>query len=79
MRTVTIIQTPEGQVVPLPDDIAYEGIDELEIRREGDVITLRPVTKQRQNITDSLAMPDGLDIDIEPPRVEIKTKSASFT
>ncbi len=59
--------------------MSYEGIDELEIHREGDVITLRPVTKKRRNIADSLAMPDNSDFELEPLGVKIKTKPANFT
>ncbi|MBB3231937.1 AbrB family transcriptional regulator [Halomonas stenophila] len=79
MRTVFLVNTPSGQVVPLPHDMSYEGINELEIHREGDVITLWPVTKKRRNIADSLAMPDWSDIDLEPPRVEVTNKLADFT
>ncbi|MBS3666591.1 MULTISPECIES: type II toxin-antitoxin system VapB family antitoxin [Halomonadaceae] len=43
MRTVSIFKNGKNQAVRLPNDMAYEGIGELEITREGDVITLRPV------------------------------------
>lgn len=43
MRTVSIFKNGKNQAVRLPADMAYEGIGELEITREGDVITLRPV------------------------------------
>jgi len=43
MRTVPIDALDEGQVVRLPADMAYEGVEELAISREGDVVTLRPV------------------------------------
>lgn len=43
MRTVTIFKQGKSQVVRLPADMAYEGVEELEISREGDVISLRPV------------------------------------
>lgn len=43
MRTVSIFKNGKNQAVRLPADMAYEGIRELEITREGDVITLRPV------------------------------------
>ncbi|PMR71734.1 AbrB family transcriptional regulator [Halomonas heilongjiangensis] len=79
MRTVTLINTPRGQVVPLPDDMSYKDIDELEIHREGDVITLHPVTKQRRNIANSLAMPDTSDFEFKPLQVDIKTKPDDFT
>ncbi|SDM95126.1 type II toxin-antitoxin system VapB family antitoxin [Vreelandella arcis] len=42
MRTVSIFKNGKNQAVRLPNDMAYEGIGELEISREGDVITLRP-------------------------------------
>ncbi|OCR26748.1 virulence factor [Pseudomonas syringae] len=43
MRTVSIFKNGKNQSIRLPDDMAYEGIDELEITRIGDTITLRPV------------------------------------
>ena len=43
MRTVPIETNEEGQVVRLPADMAYEGVEALAISREGDVVTLRPV------------------------------------
>ncbi len=43
MRTVSIFKNGKNQAVRLPADMAYEGVGELEITREGDVITLRPV------------------------------------
>ncbi|MDX1589996.1 MAG: type II toxin-antitoxin system VapB family antitoxin [Oleiphilaceae bacterium] len=43
MRTVSIFKNGTDQVVSIPADMAYVGIRELEIFREGDVITLRPV------------------------------------
>jgi antitoxin VapB len=42
MRTVSIFKNGKNQAVRLPTDMAYEGVGELEISREGDVITLRP-------------------------------------
>lgn len=43
MRTVSIFKNGNNQAVRLPADMAYEGVGELEISREGDLITLRPV------------------------------------
>jgi antitoxin VapB len=42
MRTVSIFKNGKNQAVRLPADMAYEGVGELEIRREGDVTILRP-------------------------------------
>jgi len=37
------------------------------------------LTKQRRNIADVLAMPDNADIEFEPPRVTIETRSADLS
>lgn len=43
MRTVTIFKNGVNQAVRLPKDMQFDGIAELEIIKQGDVITLRPV------------------------------------
>jgi antitoxin VapB len=43
MRTVSIFTNNRNQAIRLPRDMEYEGVSELEITREGDTITLRPV------------------------------------
>ncbi|ERB66380.1 AbrB/MazE/SpoVT family DNA-binding domain-containing protein [Vibrio coralliilyticus] len=43
MRTVSIFRNGKNQAVRLPKDFEFEGVNELEIHKEGDVITLRPV------------------------------------
>ncbi|MFV0447229.1 MAG: type II toxin-antitoxin system VapB family antitoxin [Vibrio sp.] len=42
MRTVSIFKNGKNQAVRLPKDFEFDGVNELEIRKEGDVITLRP-------------------------------------
>lgn len=42
MRTVSVFRNGKNQAIRLPADMAFEGVGELEIRREGDTITLRP-------------------------------------
>ncbi len=42
MRTVSIFKNNANQAVRIPKDMQYEGVTELEIRREGDTIILRP-------------------------------------
>lgn len=37
------------------------------------------LTKQRRNIADALAMPSIADVEFEPPRVLIETRSADFS
>ena len=43
MRTVSIFRNNANQAVRIPKDMQFEGVTELEIRREGDTILLRPV------------------------------------
>ena len=43
MRTVSIFKNGKTQAIRLPTDMSYEGVGELEISRNGDTITLRPV------------------------------------
>ncbi len=43
MRTVSVFKNGANRAVRLPKDMDFEGVTELEIQREGDVITLRPV------------------------------------
>ncbi|MGY2269137.1 type II toxin-antitoxin system VapB family antitoxin [Pseudomonas sp. SDO5561_S422] len=43
MRTVSIFKNGKNQAIRLPTDMAYDGVGELEITRNGDTITLRPV------------------------------------
>ncbi|ARP87323.1 type II toxin-antitoxin system Phd/YefM family antitoxin [Bordetella genomosp. 9] len=37
------------------------------------------LTKQRRNIADALAMPDVAEIEFEPPRVTVGTRSADLS
>ena len=43
MRTVSIFKNGMNQAVRLPKDMEYEGVSELEIVKNGDSITLRPL------------------------------------
>ena len=43
MRTVSIFKNSNNRAIPLPRDLDFEGVSELEIVREGDSIILRPV------------------------------------
>lgn len=39
----------------------------------------RRLTNQRRNIADALAMPEFVDIEFEPPRVNLETTPADFS
>lgn len=43
MRTVSLFKNGSNQAVRLPKDLAFEGVNELEIIKQGDCIILRPV------------------------------------
>ena len=43
MKTVSIFKNGKNQAVRLPKEIEFQGINELTITKNGDVITLRPV------------------------------------
>ncbi|CAG8865761.1 hypothetical protein PS627_01680 [Pseudomonas fluorescens] len=61
MRTVSIFKNGKNQAVRLPIDMAYEGVGELEISREGDVITLRPARPSWSSLLEMpIADPDFL-------------------
>ncbi|UVJ42102.1 type II toxin-antitoxin system VapB family antitoxin [Pseudomonas sp. LS1212] len=52
MRTVSIFKNGKNQEIHLPTNMAYEGVGELEITRNGDVITLRPVRPSWQSLAE---------------------------
>ena len=43
MRTVSIFKNGKNQAVRLPKDMEFDGVSELEIVKNGDSITLRPL------------------------------------
>jgi len=67
MRTVSIFRNNANQAVRIPKDMQFEGVTELEIRREGDTILLRPV---RPNWTSFAGAPTA-DTDFLAERPDI--------
>ncbi|WP_224558268.1 type II toxin-antitoxin system VapB family antitoxin, partial [Pectobacterium versatile] len=43
MRIVSVFKNGNNRAIRLPRDMDFEGVNELEIVREGDTIILRPV------------------------------------
>ncbi len=43
MRTVAIFNNNRNQAIRIPKDMEFSGVSELEIRKEGDSLILRPV------------------------------------
>lgn len=69
MRTVSIFRNGKNQAIRLPNDMAYEGVGELEITREGDVITLRPVRPTWQSLA-AVPKADADFLQERPPIVD---------
>lgn len=43
MKTVSIFKNGKNQAVRLPKEMEFQGVNELAITKDGDIITLRPV------------------------------------
>ena len=43
MKTVSIFKNGKNQAVRLPKEMEFQGVNELAINKDGDIITLRPV------------------------------------
>lgn len=42
MRTVAIFKNSRNQAIRIPKDMEFQGVSELEIRKEGNTLILRP-------------------------------------
>jgi antitoxin VapB len=51
MRPAFLLKNGKNQAARLPNDMAYEGVGELEISRDGDIITLRPMHPTWQSLS----------------------------
>ncbi len=61
MLTVAIVNSSENQAITIPKDMEFVGVTELEIRKEGDTLILRPVRPSWLSLLDEpKADPDFL-------------------
>ncbi len=74
MRTVSIFKNGKNQAVRLPKDLEFDGVNELEIYKEGDVITLRPVRPDWL----SFASQEKADSDFMTEREDVITDEGRF-
>lgn len=74
MRKVSLFMNGKNQAIRLPVDMAYENVSELEISREGDVITLRPVRPGWE----SLACVEKTDADFLQERPSVVDDEGRF-
>ena len=77
MRTATLFNDGGHQAVRLPIDVRFEGVAEVEVKREGRSVILTPKPEtgarpdsKKQNLAQMLAMPGIGEIDFDPPRLE---------
>jgi len=59
MRTVSIFKNGKNQAVRLPKDMGFDGVSELEIKKDGDVIILSPVRPDWLSLKDVDKADDG--------------------
>lgn len=74
MRTVSVFRNGNNRAIRLPRDLDFEGVNELEIIREGDAIILRPVrptwsSLSQEEIADSDFMAEREDIISDEGRI----------
>lgn len=74
MRTVSIFKNGQNQAVRLPKDMAFDGVNELEIHKDGDVITLRPIRPDWL----SFAGQEKADDDFMSERQDVVTDEGRF-
>ena len=76
MRTVSVFKNGNNRAVRLPRDLDFDGVNELEIVREGDTIILRPVKPSWSSLlqaekADQDFMADRQDVVGDEGRVEL--------
>lgn len=52
MRTASIFTNGSNQAVRIPKDMEFQGVDELEITKEGDLLILRPIRPSWLSLAD---------------------------
>lgn len=67
MRTVSVFKNGNNRAIRLPRDMDFDGVNELEIIREGDTLILRPVKPSWE----SFSLEDKADADFLSDRDDI--------
>lgn len=75
MRTVSLFKNGANQAVRLPKDMQFDGVQELEISKQGDVVTLRPVRPSWS----SFAALEKADTDFLQDRPDVLTDEGRFS
>ncbi|NKI70651.1 AbrB/MazE/SpoVT family DNA-binding domain-containing protein [Collimonas pratensis] len=56
MRTVAIFKNSRNQAIRIPKDMEFQGVLELEIRKDGDTLILRPARPSWTSLQDLLPL-----------------------
>lgn len=52
MRTVSIFRNNRNQAIRIPRDMEFHGVSELQITRQGNTLTLRPIRPSWESLCD---------------------------
>lgn len=75
MRTVSIFKNGNNRAIRLPRDLDFDGVNELEIIREGDTIILRPAKPNWS----SFLQEEQADADFMTEREDVVSDEGRFT
>jgi len=59
MRTVSIFTKCNRQIIRLPKDMEYQGVTNLQITKNGDIITLSPARPNWLSLAEALSVNDN--------------------
>jgi len=71
MTTVAIFENRANQAIRIPASMRYEGVSRLDIRRDGDVITLRPAHPTWQSFAAEVPPADDDFLSVRPSVVTL--------
>lgn len=75
MRTVSIFKNGRNQAVRLPKDMEFQGVNDLEIIKNGDTITLRPARPDWLSLTEC----QKVDADFLQERTDVISDEGRFS
>ena len=74
MRTVAIFKNGNNRAIRLPHDLDFDGVNELEIIREGDALILRPVKPSWRSFREQ----EKADADFMTERADVFSDEGRF-
>lgn len=74
MRTVSVFKNGNNRAIRLPRDLDFDGVNELEIIREGDTLLLRPIKPSWRSFREQ----EKADPDFMTEREEVVSDEGRF-